>query len=762
VGRADALATIKRLLTSTRLLTLTGPGGVGKSRLALELAATAAAQWADGVWWVELGALCDAELVAHQVALALGMPEDPARSKEAALSAYLKSRELLLILDNCEHLAEACATLAQHLLETCPRLRILATSREPLGVAGETTWLVPPLALPSCGERMTVAALARSESGQLFLDRALAVQPDLRVTETVAAAIGRVCCQLDGLPLAIELAAARVRVLSVPQIAAHLGDRFGLLTGGGHTSLAHHQTLQAAMDWSYDLLSPPEQMLFERLSVFSGGYTLEAAEAVAGDPEGEPIAPAAVLDLLAHLVLKSLVQVVERGQTGYQMLETMRDYAAQRLAASGDRERMRERHLAYYLELARQAEHKLTGEDQLEWLKLLETEQENLRAALAWSEESGMAGPGLQLATALGAFWLRTGSLSEGRRWLERALAACREVAPARVQALYQAGRLAKQQGAYEQALILARKSLALSRRFRDRQGAALALGLAGRVEHWQGNREEAGRLLEDALILARASGDEATLARTLAMLSELLLQQGAHARAAELLEESLAIFERLADLGSMAWVYGLLGQVARLEGDAERASGHIILGLALCRELNTKTEIPFLLEALALVAADQGQLKRATQLWAAARAVRDSIYALLPPSYASDLAPHQDRVRAALGGEAFAAAWIEGLELSVDQALALAEGEPAARAPTLTMAEPLPPAPPPSPAYGLTPREVEVLRLVANGLSDAEIAGRLVISPRTVGKHLQSIYSKLYLPSRSAATRWAIEHHLD
>jgi ATP/maltotriose-dependent transcriptional regulator MalT len=553
-----------------------------------------------------------------------------------------------------------------------------------------------------------------------------------------------------------------MRVLSVHQIAAHLHDRFRLLTEGSRTALPHHQTLQAAIDWSYDLLTWLEQKLFVRLSVFAGGHSLEAAEAVAGEPAGaEGILPADVLDLLAHLVRKSLVVMTERLQVRYQMLETIRRYAWERLLASGELQRTRQRHLTYYLELAQRAEPHLVSEDQLEWLDLLEVEHDNFRAALAWSEESGAADIGLRLAAALGPFWIRSGYLSEGSRWLERALAACREVAPTRTQALYQAGRLAQQQGNFEQALAFARQSLALSRHFEDRQGTARALCLMGWVTHWQGDRDQAGRLLEEALRLARASGGERITARTLLVLGDLQLRKGANALAVALLEESLALFERLGDTWSMAWAICGLGQVARLQGDYERAAAHLRLSLSLYRRLDSKPEIPLPLEGLALVAADKGQFRLAAQLWGSATAIRDSIHAVLPPSYASDLAPHTTKIRAALGEKLFAAAWAEGQTMTLDQVAALAEAELAVPQPLQVASEPSLPLQAQIRQYGLTPREVEVLRLVANGLTDAQIAGQLVISPRTVGKHLQSIYSKLYLPSRSAATRWAIEHHL-
>jgi DNA-binding NarL/FixJ family response regulator len=423
--------------------------------------------------------------------------------------------------------------------------------------------------------------------------------------------------------------------------------------------------------------------------------------------------------------------------------------------ASRELERIRQRHLTYYLELARWAESKLMGEDQVEWLKLLEVEHDNLRSALVWSQESEAREAGLRLATALAAFWLRVGYLSEGSRWLERALTDCPEVGAPHVKALYQAGRLAQQRGDYEQALAFARQSLALGRQLADRRGTARALGLMGWVAHQQGDRDKAGPLLEEALALARESGDERTIARTLLFLSDLHLRRAAHNEAATLLQESLGFYQRMGDGWSMAWAFSGLGEVARLQGDYRRAEAHFRLSLSLYQELDSKSEIPYPLEALALAAADQHQFHRAVHLWGAASAVRDAMHARLPPSYEADYAPTLDKVRAALGEDAFAAAWAEGRALTLVQALSLAEAPPseASRASL--------PYRPPRRQYGLTPRELEVLRLVASGLTDAQIAERLVISPRTVSKHLQSIYSKLYLPSRSAATRWAIEHHL-
>ncbi len=766
IGRGAALAAVHRLVATARLVTLTGPGGIGKSRLALEVARSAQDAFADGAWWVALGSLCDGGLVAHYVAHAMGLPEDPAPEEADALSRHLETRHLLLVLDNCEHLVQACAELVGRLLRTCPGLHILATSREPLGAGGESIWEVPALSLPCAEESFNPETVAQSEAGQLFLERARAVRPEFHLDRLASAEIGRICCRLDGLPLAIELAAARVRVLSVSQIAARLDERFHLLTGGSRTALPHQLTLKTSVDWSYDLLTAPEQRLFGRLSVFRGGFTLESAEAVAGEEAPPPgheigaIGSADVLDLLSRLVEKSLVGTSQPEQVRYQMLETIREYAWERLGASGERESIRGCHLRYFLDLAREAEPKLGGPDQVETLHMLEREHDNMRAALAWSQEIQAHDLGLPLATALSAFWMRVGYLGEGGSWLERTLAACREVGPLRMWGLYQAGRLAQHRGEYEQAQDLAHQSLELSRRLGDLRGEARALGLLGQLAHWVGDRGQAGTLLAGALGLARQSGDARTLARTLLFLGDLHWRQGEGSRAKVVLEESLVLYRDMGDAWSMAWAHEALGEVARLEGNPKKALAHLQLSLALYAELNSKPEIPYPLEGLGLVAAGQGQFEDAAQLWGAASALRDSIHAILPPSYESDRAPHLERARTALGPQAFARAWAEGQGLTPDEIQSLVESpwpEDAAE-PATAEAKPGPLHPD---QYGLTPREVQVLRLVATGLSDAQVADKLVISPRTVGKHLQSIYSKLYLPSRSAATRWAIEHHL-
>lgn len=754
IGRTPEIAEARRLLNTTRLLTLTGPGGVGKTRLSLAVATAMRDDFKDGVWWVELAALFEPQLVAQAVILALGLPEEPTRPQLATLSAHLRDKDLLLVLDNCEHLIMACAALAEQLLRTCPKLRLLTTSREPLGSGGEMVWPVPSLSLPDLHQPLTVENLTRTEASQLFIERTQAVQPGFRLTATTAEAIVQVCQQLDGLPLAIELAAARVKLLTVPQIAARLADCFRLLTGGSRTALPRHQTLQAAIDWSYDLLTEPEQGLLRRLAVFIGGFTLGAAEAVASDAAGaEATLSGDVLELLSHLVDKSLIIVTQDEEARYRMLGIIRQYAWERLLTSGEIEEIRRCHLAYYLDLAEQAELKIQSAERLAWMSRLEIEHDNFRAALAWSLESEQLQAGLRLAAALERFWERC-YISEGSTWLERMLAYSSEAEPFRAKALLHAGYLAMNQGNYPQTLALAEESLTLYQRLDDKRGFAKSLELIGIIAYWQGDRDRGAGLLQESLNLLRETGQEWDIATNLLFLGDLRLRQGDYEQASTHLQESLTLFQKLGDKWGLTFALGGLGEIARRQGDYQQAVAHFQQSLTLRYEQNARAEIPYTLEALALTAVEQGQAERAARLWGAAEALREITHSALPPSYQADYAPYLKMARTALGAEVFAAAWAEGRALTLEQIIALAMSLPAVAT--------LPPiVPTKTLSFGLTAREVEVLRLVATGLTDAQVAEKLVISPRTVSKHLQSIYSKLDLASRSAATRFALEHNL-
>jgi non-specific serine/threonine protein kinase len=666
---------------------------VGKTRLSLAVAAAVLDDYEDGVWLVELASLSDPQLVAQEVVLALRLREEPTRSKLATLSEYLQSKDLLLVLDNCEHLIMACAELAGQLLRSCHRLRILATSREALDISGETVWQVPPLSLPNLDQPSTPENLAQSEAGQLFIERAQAVQPAFRMTVAIAGAIAQVCHQLDGIPLAIELAATRVKILSVPQIATRLDDYFRLLTGGSRTALPRHQTLQAAIDWSHDLLTEPEQRLFRRLAVFAGGFTLEAAEAVVSDEIGQvAILPDHVLDLLSHLVDKSLIVVRHRRQARYRLLETIRQYARERLLASSDLDQLRQRHLAYYLQLAESAEPKLRGAEQLIWLNRLEIEHDNLRAALAWSLESEATEEGLRLAGALRVFWDRRGHFREGSQWLERILASAHQDGLILAKALIGAGYLAWQQSNHKQALALVKQSQALCRRYGDKRGTAQSLYLAGVIAHWQGDRDRGESLLEEGLSLSREINDELNIIEALLFLGDVRLRQGDNEQAAALAQESLTLSQKLGDQWGISFALSAMGEIARRQGDYEQAVSYFQKALSLAQEQNFKVQMPFTLEVLAITLVEQGDSERAAHLWSAAEALREAIHAPLPSSYHAEYDPYLKVMRTTLGEEAFTTAWAEGRALTLEHVSALAASIPAIAVPPPTTPAETPP----------------------------------------------------------------------
>jgi predicted ATPase len=463
VGREQQILEVKRELETTRLLTLTGAGGAGKTRLALEVSRELLEAYSDGVWLVELAPLSEAELVPEAVAEALEVPEHPDEPLADTLTEALGSRELLLVVDNCEHLLEVTARLVDILLDSCPRLRVLATSREALGVDGEMRWPVPPLSAPDPQRSTTPEELEGSESARLFLARARNRDPSFAFTPGSAQAVAEVCRKLEGIPLAIELAAARVGTLSLEQISERLEDALGLLTHGGRTAAPRQRTIRGTLDWSHDLLSERERKSFRRLSVFAGGWTLEASEVVVSD---ESMGETAVLDLLSGLVEKSLViaeMAAEGGRVRYRLLDPIRQYAFEKLEQSGEIEDVKRAHAEYFLTLAEEAEPDLIGPREVEWFERLEEEIDNVRAALSWAQGHREAGLGLRLAGALMSFWLTDGHYGEGRRWIEGALA--REgptPAVARAKALGATSLLASEQGDYARAKEAAEEGLGL------------------------------------------------------------------------------------------------------------------------------------------------------------------------------------------------------------------------------------------------------------------------------------------------------------
>ncbi len=667
IGREREMKEIKGLLRSTRLLTLTGSGGCGKTRLAVQMAVDVLEAFRDGVWFVDLVRLSDPTIVPQAVASALGVREVPGRALLATLAEYLRDRHVLLVLDNCEHLVIACAQLADALLRSCPHLRILATSREAVGVEGELTFRVPSLSVPDLQRLPPLEQLIHHEAVRLFTERARWSLPTFAVTSQNAGAVAQVCVQLDGMPLALEMAAARVKVLTVEQIATRLDDRFRLLRAGSRTALPRHQTLRAAMDWSHDLLSERERVLFRRLSVFAGGFTLEAAEAICA---GDGIGKNEVLEVLTQLVDKSLVGVEgENGKVRYRLLETVRQYGHDKLHESEESGRVLGRYRDFFLAFVERAEPELRGPEQEVWLHRLEVDYPNLRVALELSLEQE-AEAGLRLASALWRFWEVRGRLSEGRGWLEEVLKRNGATSPAfRAKALKAAGFLARYLGDYAAAQSLLEESLSTYTELGDKQGIAVSLNNLGIVAGDQGHYERAAAFYTKSLAIARELGATDTIAMVLNNLAIVASHQRDFVVARSLYQESLILFRGLRDKRSIAVSAVNLGIIASRQGDFPIARSLLEESLAIQLELDDRGSICHELDAFGILAAAQMQAKRAARLFGAAETLREAIDAPLPPteraSHDSDLA----EVCAALSEEAFATAWAEGRAMTLEQA---------------------------------------------------------------------------------------------
>ncbi len=741
VGREEEIAELKRRLVDARLLTLTGPGGIGKTRLALQAAADALETYPDGIWLVELAPLADAALLPQAVAPVLKVEEEPERSLLQTLGRQLQGKRLLLILDNCEHLIEACANLADALLRLCPDMTILATSRERLGIAGEAAYPVPTLALPDRSHLPPASTLAKYAAIGLFVERAAAVVPAFAVTPVNAPALAQVCQRLDGIPLAIELAAARVRALSVEQIATRLDDRFRLLTGGSRTALPRQQTLRALIDWSYDLLNAEEQLLFGRLSVFQGGWTLEAVEAVCGFENTPPRPPDSggsqdrlatgspqlwgdggalyqdVLDLLTSLVDKSLVVVEERdGQARYRLLDTLRQYAREKLTATGQEAEVRTRHRDFYLALVEQARPAMLGPDETHWLNTLEVEHDNLRAALQWSlEEPGSAEPALLLGRTLWRLWHVRGYISEGRQHLTAILQrdGAQERTPLRANLLNGAGILAWTQGHYATSRACYEEALSIHRERGDRHGIAIALGNLGIVAFEQGDYESARAYQMESLkldqetgdkrgmaaslnslgIIAKAQGhyeeardyhtrslalrqemgDPGGIAASLTNLADVTLAQGDLAAARDHCEQALRLDRERSDTTGIAADLNLLGALAKAEGDYAAAYAAHAESLRLLHGLSDKRNLAITLHFLAELAQTQNRLERAAILYGVTEALRESIGAPLTPNDRKEYDTVIQALRTAMDEAAFKAAWAKGRTLPLEQAVSYA-----------------------------------------------------------------------------------------
>ncbi len=669
VGRQQQVAEVEAWLRKSRLVTLVGAGGLGKSRLSLQVAADVLDDFPDGAWLVELAALSAGRLVPDAVAFVLGVKEPPGSAALKSLVDFAKDRQFLLVLDNCEHVLDACAALVERLLAAAPYVSVLATSREPLRQAGEVVYHVAPLAVPDADAPMSLDALVAFDAMRLFRDRAVAAQPAFAITERNADTIAAICRRLDGIPLAIELAAARVRHLPIDRIAARLADRFELLTGGSRAAPARAQTLRACIDWSYALLDDAERALLRRLAVFAGGFAAEGAEAVGAADEA---AAPGVLDLLSRLVDKSLVELDAPGER-YRMLESVRQYAHERLEASGEVAAARDRHLEFCLALAAQADTGMEGSGQGEWLARLALEQENLLAAHAWC---GLAEcrtqAGLQLVVGVQRYWTRRGLLRLGYRVTTEALSrpGARVRTLARCRALYAAADQCFNMHRFDEALSHVQESLAIARDLEDRDRVAAALLLMSWILVDADDVAGARRCHEEALALAEASGSPLRLSSARGALARIRAEEGDIDGARRLLEQSLAISRRE---GHRAGVCACLCNLTLLsleQGDVARVRELLLAAVGVEREVGLRSIGRSLLALGAGLAASREEWERAARLYGATYAEwRREGY--VGPEEGGFLASTLARARAALGAERFAAAEAAGALVGYDEAMA-------------------------------------------------------------------------------------------
>ncbi len=750
IGREREIAQVKGFLLTTRLLTLTGAGGAGKSRLAFQVAAEAVEHFADGVWVTELASLADPALVPQAVVSTLKVSEQSGRSLSDTLADYLRHKSLLLVLDNCEHLQSACAQLATALLRECPTLRILATSRVPLSAPGEMLWRIPSLSLPDTRRPRFIDNIESCEAVRLFVERALSVDTRFALTSDNASAVAEACKQLDGIPLAIELAAARTRVLAVEQIAARLHDRFRLLTVGSPSALPRHQTLRATMDWSYGLLVESERVLLRRLSVFAGGWTLEAAEAICSE---DGVERAEVLNLLGRLVDSSLIVVEpQRNETRYRLLETVRQYSHEKLHKAGETTRLRRRHWDWYVELAERGDASLRGPEEDAWFTRLEVEHDNLRAAIEWSkaQEDGATGE-LRLARALDWFWFWRGHWSEGRGHLEGAIARAKDVPPSYLpKGLVGTVRLAFMQGDLRRATVLCQQGLTLCRQIGDKSGTAQFLIWSAILATREARYEEATALAEEALALCRQIGDGWWAAEALGILCAQASLRGDYERASAFSDEHLTTAR--ATGSPYALTYALLhgGRLAVRRGDWQQAIAHLTECLSLRKGASSPVAIAWCLESIAWAQSVRAAHEQAAVLFGAVDTLQQLIGGRVPQADPSEHDRYVACVRTELGEATFAAARDKGRAMTPEQAVeyALASTEAAPRKVR-------------SAADLLTAREREVAALVARGLTNRQIAAKLVVTERTAETHVQNILNKLGFTSRAQIAAWAVEQGL-
>jgi predicted ATPase/DNA-binding CsgD family transcriptional regulator len=755
VGRRQEIAGIRRMLVASRLVTLTGPGGVGKTRLAQRVGAEARRGFPDGVWFVELAELRDPDLVAVTVGEALGLRDGAVGPEMSGLAEFLADRQALLILDNCEHLIGACADLAEILLRACPGLRILMTSRQALRLDGEANLTVHPLSVPGQGAECGPADLGKYESASLLIERATAVLPSFRVTDGNCATVVRLCQALEGIPLAIELAVARLRVLSLDQILDRLTDRYTLLTAGARNAPARQQTLRALIDWSWDLCSDAERTLWSRLSVFSGGLELDAAETVCADDEELPTGR--ILDLISSLVEKSVLIRAGNGNARYHLLEVTREYGEARLLAAGDQAAVAGRHCRWFAKLAAHADENWFGPDQASVMRRLRHERSNLRVALEYAITNGPPEIALRFAADLQNHWVIRGSLSEGRHWLDRALALPPPRHWSRVRALRVAAWIAGVQGRTGRAAALLADASALAEMLPPSPERAYLPLLQGTLRMWAGDYVHAQPLFERALTAFRALNNRNGEVWTLIVLGLCRGLAGPPSSGYPDLETAKTLGAASGEAWWQSFALWALSVLRWRAGDPTGATAAAKESLVIRNVVEGEQFAAGLaVESLAWIAASELRDQRSATLLGASGRMWQAMHTSLAP-FRTLQDWHDEvveQVRSRLGAAAFSAAARRGSDLSTADAIAAAlERQPRVRVPE-TRADA-------AEGLGLTKREREVAALIAQGLSNREIAARLVVAQRTAEGHVENILSKLGFTSRTQVAGWlAAQNH--
>ncbi len=751
VGRRHEVTGVRRMLSTSRLVTLTGAGGVGKTRLAQRVGAEMRRAFPDGVWFVELAELRDPDLVAVTVAEALGIRESSVSPDAPGLADFLADQQVLLILDNCEQLIGACADLAETLLRSCPELRILATSRQALRLAGEATLAVQPLSVPDPDGPCNPAELARYESAGLLVERAVAVDPDFTVTDENCGAVARLCTALEGVPLAIELAVARLRVLSLSQIVDRLTDRFRLLTSGARNAPARQQTLRALIDWSWDLCSDAERRLWAHASVFSGGLELDAAERVCAD---DALPADTVLDLIASLVDKSVLTKAGDGDSArYKMLEVVREYGAAKLAEVGETDAVARRHCEFFADLVTWGGRHWASPEQPALMLRLHHEQGNLRVALEYAVTAGPAELALRMAADLEYHWFIRGFLSEGRHWLDRALGLPAPDDWPRVKALRVNALIALVQGDHERAAALLADARKLADRVPNPVEEAYISIVQANLKAFSGEPAAAVPLFAAALETFRETGAHSGEMWALSMLG---MARGLAGRPADGYPDLISARDASAASGDVWWQAFALWSLSVLrfvDGDDDGAGAAAKESLEVRARLEDEQfAVVLSLESLAWVAGRQHRDQRAATLIGASTRMWRAMHTSLSASTSLNAFHEQtvSAVRARLGHRAYDTAMRQGVALSTLEAVAVALERPGTGSAA--------PAPAPRSSggdFGLTRREREVAALIAEGLSNREIAARLVVAQRTAEGHVENILSKLGFSSRAQVAGW-------